>query len=144
MGNKINSGTNTIDIINGFLSSRKRSALQRITEFYQKFLGRQPDSGGLDFWTNMIQNSIALQDIIKGFVTSDEYQRRSLATPSIVISVQPSLISIGIPTQVTVFAHDSKSINTSVNGVVFINGSQVGSTNIPFKFTFTSSDITVL
>ena len=74
--NKINSGTNTVDIINGFLRSREY-ALQRMTEFYQKFLGRQPDSGGLDYWANKVQNAISLQEIAKGFLTSAEYQMRS-------------------------------------------------------------------
>ncbi len=74
--NKINSGTNTIDIINGFLRSREY-ALQRMTEFYQKFLGRQPDSGGLDYWAKKVQNGISLQEITKGFITSVEYLTRS-------------------------------------------------------------------
>lgn len=76
--NLINSGTNTADVIRGFLRSREY-ALQRLNEFYQKFLGRQPDTNGLEFWANKLQNGTSLQEITTGFLTSIEYQNRALA-----------------------------------------------------------------
>lgn len=75
----LTSGTNTTtDVIRTFLVSREYAVL-RITEFYRKFLGREPEPAGLDFWADKIQNRRSLQEITRGFLTSQEYINRTLS-----------------------------------------------------------------
>jgi len=75
--NQITSGKNTTaQVIDpGFLRSEEYAS-QRATECYPKFLGRNPDPTGLQFWVQKIQNGLSLQEITKGFVTSEEYKSR--------------------------------------------------------------------
>lgn len=72
----LNSGKNTTaEVIIGFLRSEEY-ALQRATECYAKYLGRNPDPTGLQFWAQKLQTGLSLQDLTKGFVTSEEYIER--------------------------------------------------------------------
>jgi hypothetical protein len=69
----LNSGKNTTaTVITGFLRSEEY-ALQRATECYTKYLGRDPDPTGLQGWMRVLENGLSLQDLSKGFVTSEEY-----------------------------------------------------------------------
>jgi uncharacterized repeat protein (TIGR03803 family) len=60
----------------GFAVSTERER-QHVTADYQKYLGRTPDSGGLDYWTDQfINHGQTNEDLITGFLASDEYLRR--------------------------------------------------------------------
>jgi hypothetical protein len=57
----------------GFATSAEREA-QRITQDYTTFLHRQPDQAGLAFWEDQfINHGKTNEDLITGFIASDEY-----------------------------------------------------------------------
>jgi autotransporter-associated beta strand protein len=46
-----------------------------VTQLYVSLLGRQPDSGGLTFWTNLLnQNRATMSQVALGFTTSQEFR----------------------------------------------------------------------
>ena len=49
-----------------------------VTALYNNILGRDPDQGGMDYWTSFLQtngdSSATKQNVVLGFVTSDEYR----------------------------------------------------------------------
>jgi hypothetical protein len=49
-----------------------------VTALYQNILGRDPDAGGLEFWVQYIQ-AHSKQQVVLGFVTSDEYRLALIA-----------------------------------------------------------------
>ncbi len=50
-----------------------------VTRFYKTILGREPDSGGLNDWTNQLLSKIKSgADIAKGFIFSPEFTNRNL------------------------------------------------------------------
>ena len=76
--NPIHSGKSTRDVIRAFLLSEEYA--RRVAEsYYQVYLGRHSDEGGLTGWTNLIEHGLSLQQVIKGFATSEEYISRSLS-----------------------------------------------------------------
>jgi hypothetical protein len=44
-----------------------------IFSFYQRFLSRAADSGGLGFWTARLQQGAADEVVIAGFLALDEF-----------------------------------------------------------------------
>lgn len=57
----------------GFAASAEREA-QRITLDYMTYLHRQPDPAGLSFWSDQfINHGKTNEDLITGFIASDEY-----------------------------------------------------------------------
>ena len=57
----------------GFAASAEREA-QRITLDYMTYLHRQPDQAGLAFWSDQfINHGKTNEDLITGFIASDEY-----------------------------------------------------------------------
>jgi hypothetical protein len=50
----------------------------------------------------------------------------------------PAMIPLGVPTQVTVRATDLRTGVPLSNGIVMVDGQQVGTTDVPFTFTFTA------
>jgi hypothetical protein len=51
-----------------------------VTRLYQNLFNRNPDPGGLAYWTNYVEtNPNSLSSVVIGFVTSDEYHRQLLA-----------------------------------------------------------------
>jgi hypothetical protein len=66
-------GESRAQVAYGFTSSVEREE-QRVTDDYVKFLGRQPDQQGLNFWVNEFATGAQTnEDVIAGFVASDEY-----------------------------------------------------------------------
>ena len=49
-----------------------------IADYYQQYLGRAPDQGGLDYWTNALNNGTSLSDIENSIKNSQEGQINSL------------------------------------------------------------------
>ncbi|MFC4931273.1 DUF4214 domain-containing protein [Massilia sp. GCM10023247] len=50
------------------------SATQQVTELYRELLKREPDAGGLAFWTNAMANGVTIEQVEKGFRESNEYR----------------------------------------------------------------------
>jgi len=76
--NPIHSGKSTSEVIRAFLLSEEYA--RRVCEgYYQAYLGRHSDEGGLRGWANLVQHGLSLQQVIKGFITSDEYINRALS-----------------------------------------------------------------
>lgn len=70
---------------------------------------------------------------------NSRYTISSLPVPVLDTNVQPQPIMARKPTSVTVQAFDHLSGNRVSGGEVFINNVEVGSTNTPFTYTFSSS-----
>lgn len=56
----------------GFASSAEREAII-VRQDYQVFLGRQASDGEVNGWVNQFRNGVRNEDIIAGFVASDEF-----------------------------------------------------------------------
>lgn len=46
---------------------------QTISSLYQNILGRDPDQGGLDYWTQQANNGMSMNDIRDQFLASEEF-----------------------------------------------------------------------
>jgi hypothetical protein len=73
-GNPIHAGRNTADVIRDFLKSEEY-AVQRSTHFYRRLLQRDSSEPSGHAWA--IQNSEPLQNVVKGFMTSEEYRAKA-------------------------------------------------------------------
>jgi hypothetical protein len=73
----LRSGVTTTDYIRGFLTSPEYAS-KVITSYYNKYLGRAPEPGAVEGGIPRLQHE-SLQQIIRGFLVSDEYQQRSLS-----------------------------------------------------------------
>ena len=69
-------GVTTTDYIRRFLTSSEYSS-KVITSYYNKYLGRAPERGPVEGEIPRTQNE-SIQQIIKGFLVSNEYYERSL------------------------------------------------------------------
>ena len=68
----LNSGTPRIAVANAITSSQEyRSGL--ITDAYAAYLGRGPDSAGLQFWLRNMGAGMTIEQLDSGFIASDEY-----------------------------------------------------------------------
>jgi RHS repeat-associated protein len=68
-------GANRANVAYGFAASQERES-QHIFANYEKYLGRSPDAAGLAFWLDQFANhGKTNEDLITGFVASDEYYR---------------------------------------------------------------------
>lgn len=71
--NQLAHGASREAVSYGFAASTEREK-QRIGADYQKYLGRQADPGGLAYWLDQFVNhGQTNEDVITGFVASDEY-----------------------------------------------------------------------
>ena len=77
-GNAIHSGKSNSEVIIALLRSEEYSR-RIVGSYYQAYLGRAPDEGRLRAWINLVEHELALREIIKGFITSDEYENRALS-----------------------------------------------------------------
>jgi hypothetical protein len=59
-------------------------------------------------------------------------------SPWVQVTETPSLVALGTPTQLTVYASDAGT-GTPLTGSVLIGGTVVANTGVPFTYTFTSS-----
>ncbi|MGH7193689.1 MAG: DUF4214 domain-containing protein [Candidatus Saccharimonadales bacterium] len=48
-------------------------ATQRISDDYLQYLGRPADAAGVDYWINQFQHGKTNEDLITGFLATDEY-----------------------------------------------------------------------
>jgi hypothetical protein len=44
-----------------------------VSDFYRATLGREPDAFGLDFWTSLLEAGATEEQVLSGFLDSDEY-----------------------------------------------------------------------
>ncbi|MBT8240296.1 MAG: DUF4214 domain-containing protein, partial [Acidimicrobiia bacterium] len=51
-----------------------------ITQQYRDFLGREPDTGGLNFWVNQLQAGSSPSEVINAMATSPEFEGRVAPT----------------------------------------------------------------
>jgi len=59
-------------------ATQKEQVEQFVTDFYKTYLGRIPDSSGLDYWTNQIINGKQTpQQVALGFTSSPEYTKKN-------------------------------------------------------------------
>lgn len=56
----------------GLTNSGER-ATQRIGEDYQQYLGRPADPAGIEYWIDQFQHGKTNEDLITGFLATDEY-----------------------------------------------------------------------
>lgn len=78
--------------------------------------------------------SIWFEDIVGNVAPPEEilWQR----SPRAKAVATPAMIPLGVPTQVTVRASDLRTDAPLANGVVKVDGQVVGTTDVPFTFTF--------
>jgi hypothetical protein len=95
-GNPIHTGKNTADVIRDFLRSEEY-AVHRSTHFYRRLLQRESElepSGH----ARAIQNGDPLQNVVRGFITSEEYRAKATSRQdngtSTILYVAPSPSSI--------------------------------------------------
>jgi hypothetical protein len=48
-----------------------------VQSFFQAYLRRPPDTGGLNYWVGRLQQGVSDEDVIAGFVSSPEYYNRA-------------------------------------------------------------------
>jgi hypothetical protein len=80
--------------------------------------------------------SIWFENIV-GNVAPPE-QIRWMRSPIVSATATPANVPLGVPTQMTVRAKDARTGATLTGGTVKIDGQVVGSTDVPFTFTFNS------
>jgi hypothetical protein len=69
-------GADRAGVALGFAASEEREK-QHISANYEKYLGRLPDEGGLAYWLDQFsQHGKTNEDLVTGFVASDEYYAR--------------------------------------------------------------------
>ena len=79
--------------------------------------------------------SIWFEDVVGHVAVPDE--RRWAPPPSLRATVLPQRVPLGVPVQVTIQAVDVHT-GTPVAGTVVVDDQEVGTTNVPFTWTFTS------
>ncbi|MBX6742104.1 MAG: DUF4214 domain-containing protein [Acetobacteraceae bacterium] len=65
-----------IRFLDGRLILDQGAPAAQVVRLYQAALGRTPDQGGLDNWTNAIEHGIPLKAVANGFLGSQEFQAR--------------------------------------------------------------------
>ena len=68
-------GAKRSDVAYGFAASLERER-QRVADDYMHYLGRLPDQQGIDYWVNQFAHGLTNEDVITGFVASDEYYQK--------------------------------------------------------------------
>jgi hypothetical protein len=89
--NRSRNGTRLTAISSTFAASsefqRRYGALSNadfVKLVYQNVLGRQPDSGGLDYWTRQMKNGKTRGQLMVGFSESSEYIRKQAPSVTVV------------------------------------------------------------
>lgn len=75
-------------------------ALDQISQLYQDVLGREADTGGLQFWTNALNSGTSIGDIRNAFLGSDEYKAKQQQPAAAPQPVQGGLASMPTNTPV--------------------------------------------
>jgi hypothetical protein len=68
-------------VVDGFVHSVERRS-QVITEYYQQYLGRNPDQVGLNYWLGVLAQGGRREDVLVGVLGSQEYYLRQGGTDS--------------------------------------------------------------
>ncbi len=68
------------EVANGFFNSdefinKNVSNTKYVTLLYNTFLGRTPDSEGYNNWVTKLDNGSSRNELLEGFINSDEFQR---------------------------------------------------------------------
>lgn len=59
-----------------------------ITRLFQGFLGRQPDKGGLDYWSNeLYKNNASVSDVVVQMINSEEFKAKKYSNREFVDSI---------------------------------------------------------
>jgi hypothetical protein len=74
--NQIQGNLSLLQLANAFTGSKEGLSL-RVQQTYQRFLGRQADDGGLAFWLSRYARGATDEDIITGFIASDEFFKQA-------------------------------------------------------------------
>ncbi|HEV8061784.1 MAG TPA: DUF4214 domain-containing protein, partial [Gemmataceae bacterium] len=70
---QLQNGASVTVVAYGFTASPERESI-RITNDYETYLGRQPDQAGLNYWLKaFVTGGATNEDLVAGFVGSDEY-----------------------------------------------------------------------
>lgn len=88
-----------------------------------------------EFLVKYEKPGISLRDAFLSDHAFHLVQFELVRVPKIVLSVEPSLIPIGRPVLIKIFAEDEMT-HAPIVGTINIDGQQVGSTNTPFNYTF--------
>jgi hypothetical protein len=59
-------------VANGFTGSREGLSL-RVLQTYERYLGRDASPSEIDFWVGLYGRGLTNEDIVTGFIGSDEY-----------------------------------------------------------------------
>ena len=65
-----------IEVANDFTGSTEGLSV-RIQQTYERYLGRGADAGGLAFWLNQYHQGAVNEDIVTGFISSDEFFKQA-------------------------------------------------------------------
>lgn len=63
-------------VANDFTGSKQGLSV-RIQQTYRRYLGRDADAGGLAYWLTQYQKGAVNEDIVTGFIGSDEFFRQA-------------------------------------------------------------------
>jgi hypothetical protein len=75
------------------------STSTQITELYRTLLGREPDAGGLAYWTQQVNAGMSLDAVKANFMASAEYQnRQAVTTPTVTPTVDTSIYHLYVAT----------------------------------------------
>lgn len=80
-------GTSFDDVIKGIQNSNegREYAANQVNTLYNKYLGRDADPEGLNFWQDKIRSGMSLSDFMnQGIFPSDEYQQKMSTRPPII------------------------------------------------------------
>ncbi|MBO4635853.1 MAG: DUF4214 domain-containing protein [Clostridiales bacterium] len=86
----------------------------RVRIFYRVFLGREPDSNGLDSWVNILNNGGSLDDLFNGFSDSPEFRNKCLSYG--ILPVISDNAGIAVPVDKTYI------VTTENGGIAFVRG----------------------
>jgi uncharacterized protein (TIGR03118 family) len=70
--NQLAAGVGRPTMAYDFATGTERES-ERITDDYMHYLGRQPDGEGLAYWVEQFANGVTNEQVITGFVASEEY-----------------------------------------------------------------------
>ena len=78
--------------------------------------------------------SIWFEDVAGNVALAEQLLWQRSGTAKAIVT--PAMIPLGVPTQVTVRAEDGRTGVPLTDGIVLVDGQQVGTTDAPFNFTF--------
>lgn len=78
--------SNEICVMNGQACSSEIAVENFVSRFYQECLNRQPDPGGLAFWTgSLLNHDLTGADVARGFIFSNEFIEKNMSSENFLL-----------------------------------------------------------